>query len=420
MLENIRLAFRGIASHKMRSFLTMLGIIIGIASIMSIVSTIKGTNDALRDKLVGSGNNTVKVSLSSGGQELSIYDASSVSQNIQPIADETRQKIADLKTVKQVTLYNKRFVTDSSVFYGDNSVSQFNMYGVDDVYFDTVGYRLKTGRAFLESDYTLFRKVMILDQVASQKLFPDTDPLGKTVEFMGQPFTVIGVMYEPDDYEPDIQTVEDYYNNQDNSNGLFFIPKADWPIVFNYDEPENVIVRATSTDDMTTAGGAAAKILNQTITSTSDDTPKYQAEDLLGIVKSQQKLTAAANMQLIWIAGISLLVGAIGVMNIMLVSVTERTAEIGLKKAIGARQSAILGQFLTEAAVLTTMGGLIGVGVGVLLSYLINRFSGIPVAISIPWSAGAVLISMLIGVISGLLPAQKAARMDPINALRRE
>ena len=389
MLENIRLAFRGIASHKMRSFLTMLGIIIGIASIMSIVSTIKGTNDALRDKLVGSGNNTVKVSLSSGGQELSIYDASSVPQNVQPIADETRQKIADLKTVKQVTLYNKRFVTDSSVFYGDNSVSQFNMYGVDDVYFETVGYRLKTGRAFLESD-------------------------------MGQPFTVIGVMYEPDDYEPDIQTVEDYYNNQDNSNGLFFIPKADWPIVFNYDEPENVIVKATSTDDMTTAGGAAAKILNQTITSTSDDTPKYQAEDLLGIVKSQQKLTAAANMQLIWIAGISLLVGAIGVMNIMLVSVTERTAEIGLKKAIGARQSAILGQFLTEAAVLTTMGGLIGVGVGVLLSYLINRFSGIPVAISIPWSAGAVLISMLIGVISGLLPAQKAARMDPINALRRE
>ena len=135
MLENIRLAFRGIASHKMRSFLTMLGIIIGIASIMSIVSTIKGTNDALRDKLVGSGNNTVKVSLSSGGQELSIYDASSVPQNVQPIADETRQKIADLKTVKQVTLYNKRFVTDSSVFYGDNSVSQFNMYGVDDVYF---------------------------------------------------------------------------------------------------------------------------------------------------------------------------------------------------------------------------------------------------------------------------------------------
>ena len=254
MLENIRLAFRGIASHKMRSFLTMLGIIIGIASIMSIVSTIKGTNDALRDKLVGSGNNTVKVSLSSGGQELSIYDASSVPQNVQPIADETRQKIADLKTVKQVTLYNKRFVTDSSVFYGDNSVSQFNMYGVDDVYFETVGYRLKTGRAFLESDYTLFRKVMILDQVASQKLFPDTDPLGKTVEFMGQPFTVIGVMYEPDDYEPDIQTVEDYYNNQDNSNGLFFIPKADWPIVFNYDEPENVIVKATSTDDMTTAG----------------------------------------------------------------------------------------------------------------------------------------------------------------------
>ena len=420
MLENIRLAFRGISSHKMRSFLTMLGIIIGIASIMSIVSTIKGTNDALRDKLVGSGNNTVQVTLSSGGQELTIYDASSIPEGIPVVSDETKQKIADLSTVKSVSLYNKRFVSDSSVFYGDSSVSQFNMMGVDDAYFDTIGYKIRSGREFLEDDYKNFRKVMILDQVAAQKLFSDTDPLGKIVEFSGQPFTVIGVVYEADDYEPDIQSVEDYYTNQSNSNGVFFIPKADWPIVFNYDEPENVVVRAASTDDMTTAGSTTAKILNAAIDTSSSNDTKYQAEDLLGIVKSKQKLTAAANMQLIWIAGISLLVGAIGVMNIMLVSVTERTAEIGLKKAIGAKRRAILGQFLTEAAVLTTMGGFIGVAVGVLLSYLINRFSGIPVAISVPWSAGAVLFSMLIGLISGLLPAQKAAKMDPINALRRE
>lgn len=420
MLENIRLAFRGISSHKMRSFLTMLGIIIGIASIMSIVSTIKGTNDALRDKLVGSGNNTVEVNLSSGGQELTIYDASSIPQGVPMVSDDTMDEIGELDTVKMVTAYNKRFVTDSSIFYRNNSVGSFNMYGVDEDYFTTVGYRIRSGRGFLEDDYRLFRKVIIIDQVAARKLFGDENPLGNTVEFAGQPFTVIGTVYEEDGYEPDIQNVEDYYSNQDQSNGEFFIPKASWPIVFNYDEPENVIVRAASTDDMTKAGQAAAKILNRTINTDSSDSVTYQAQDLLGIVKNQQELSRAANMQLIWIAGISLLVGAIGVMNIMLVSVTERTSEIGLKKAIGARQKAILGQFLTEAAVLTTMGGVIGVLVGYMLSYLINKFSGIPVAISIPWSAGAVLISMGIGLISGYIPARTAARMDPINALRRD
>lgn len=336
------------------------------------------------------------------------------------VSQDTIDKISELDTVTKVTTYNKRFVQDSNIFYGNNSVGTFNMYGVDSTYFETLGYRIKSGRGFLEDDYKSFRKVMIMDQVASRKLFGDENPIGKTVEFSGQPFTVIGIVYEPDDYEPDISNVEDYYNNQDNSNGEFYIPKASWPIVFNYDEPENVIVKAASTDDMTKAGQAAAKILNKTIDSNNSDSVKYQAQDLLGIVKNQQELSRAANMQLIWIAGISLLVGAIGVMNIMLVSVTERTSEIGLKKAIGAKQRAILGQFLTEAAVLTTMGGVIGVLVGYLLSYLINRFSGIPVAISIPWSAGAVLISMGIGLISGYIPARTAARMDPINALRRD
>lgn len=420
MLENVRLAFQGIASHKMRSFLTMLGIIIGIASIMSIVSTIKGTNDALKDKLVGAGNNTVQVNLSSGGEEITIYDSSSIPQGVMPVSDETLDKILALDNVTMVSAYNKRFVTDTSVFYGDNSVTSFNMYGIDDQYFNTFGYRVRSGRTFLEDDYRKFRKVIIMDQTASRKLFSDENPLGKIVEFDSQPFTVVGIVYNPSEYEPDIQNISDYYSAQDQSNGLFFIPKADWPITFNYDEPENVIVKASSTEEMTRAGQAAAKILNSTIRSTSTDSVTYQAQDLLGIVKKQQQLSQATNMQLIWIAGISLLVGAIGVMNIMLVSVTERTAEIGLKKAIGAQKSAILGQFLTEAAVLTTLGGLIGVGVGVLLSYLIHRFSGIPVAISVPWSAGAVLISMVIGLISGLLPAQKAANMDPINALRRE
>jgi len=169
-------------------------------------------------------------------------------------------------------------------------------------------------------------------------------------------------------------------------------------------------------------------VLNSTITgsdSTSSDSGSsvtYMAEDLLEQVRNQQELANATNLQLMWVAGISLLVGGIGVMNIMLVSVTERTAEIGLKKAIGAKKSAILGQFLTEAAVLTSLGGLLGVGGGIGVSHIIHYFSGssIPVAINVPWSAVAVLFSMVIGIVFGLLPATQAANLDPIEALRRE
>ena len=418
MLENIRLAFQGIWSHKMRSFLTMLGIIIGIASIIAIVSTIQGTNNALRDQLVGSGNNTVNVNLSQGGESYQIYDSSSIPTGIPVISEETRQKILALENVEKVTSYTTRFVTDG-VYYKDKSLSEFNIYGIDMDYFDTLSYSIRTGREFLQSDYDDFRRVIIVDQTASDNLFQGANPLGRTVEINSQPFTVVGVVYKTSTYEPNIKDLDDYYTNDDGSNGIFFMPKTTWPIVFQYDEPENVVVKATSTEEMTKAGQRTANILNDTITN-KNSTITYSAEDLLGIVKKQQELANASNLQLIWIAGISLLVGGIGVMNIMLVSVTERTNEIGLKKAIGARKGAILWQFLTEAAVLTSLGGVLGVGAGIAMSQLIHRFTGILVGINWPAALIAVLFSMVIGIVFGLLPSVQASNLDPIEALRRE
>ena len=146
----------------------------------------------------------------------------------------------------------------------------------------------------------------------------------------------------------------------------------------------------------------------------------YKAADLLKTVKNLQKVSENTNKQLLWIASISLLVGGIGVMNIMLVSVTERTSEIGLKKAIGARKNRILWQFLTEAAVLTSIGGVLGVIAGVILSQVISKMSQTPVAISVPVSVLAVVFSMAIGIIFGLLPSIKAANLNPIDALRHE
>lgn len=419
MLENIRLSFQGIWSHKMRSFLTMLGIIIGIASIISIVSTIKGTNEQIKNNLIGSGNNTVEVALWQGTQwELEIYSSADIPTGIPEVSDETCQQILDLDSVENVTRYNQRRSSDG-VFYQNQSLSEVGIRGIDTNYFSTVGYVIRTGRNFIQDDFKNFRKVLILDQTAADSLFQNESPLGKTIEINQTPFTVIGVVDEASKFEPTINTIEDYYNYANQSSGYLYIPKASWPIVYSYDEPENVIVKATSTDDMEDAGQKTADILNATISSSQTDY-QYRADDLLEQARQLQELSSATNNQLIWIASISLLVGGIGVMNIMLVSVTERTSEIGLKKAIGARKGVILSQFLTEAAVLTSIGGILGVGAGIAMAQMINRVSGVAVSISVPASAIAVVFSMLIGIIFGLLPSVKAANLDPIEALRRE
>ena len=205
-----------------------------------------------------------------------------------------------------------------------------------------------------------------------------------------------------------------------------FIPNQSWPIAYQYDEPENCLAKAVDTDSMPAVGKKVAELMNATIRTTSaggendSSQVKYDSQDLLKQAKSLQKLSSSTNTMLIWIASISLLVGGIGVMNIMLVSVTERTGEIGLKKALGARKRRILTQFLTEAAVLTLLGGIIGVLGGIALAYIISKVSAVPVAISGVSIVIAVLFSTLIGIIFGLIPSVKAANMNPIEALRHE
>ena len=418
MLENVRLSFQGIWSHKMRSFLTMLGIIIGIAAIISIVSTIKGTNEEIKNSLIGAGNNAVNIQINQQGYPLTIYSSSDIPFGIPEVTEETKQAILDLDSVENMTSYKERQSPDS-IFYQDKAMSSGCIRGIDTSYFETAGYVIKTGRNFVDEDYTEFRKVLIIDTNAAKALFEDEFPIGKTIEIGKQPYTVIGVAAQANTYEPTITNLTQYDSYASSKISYLFMPKTCWPISYSYDEPENVIVKAMSTDDMENAGQSAEKILNATISS-SQTSVKYKADNLLEQARNMQKLSAATNNQLIWIASISLLVGGIGVMNIMLVSVTERTSEIGLKKAIGARKNTILGQFLTEAAVLTSMGGILGVAAGIIMAQVISRISGVTVAISVPAAVIAVLFSMLIGIVFGLLPSIKAANLNPIDALRSE
>lgn len=417
MIENIRLSFQGIWSHKMRSFLTMLGIIIGIASIISIVSTIKGTNEQIKKNLIGSGTNTVQVQLYQGDYQYEmLYNG--LPDGIPVSDDTTLEKIKAVKNVEDAAFYTVRSDYDNSVYYGNNSISGSQIYGVDNNYFSTNGLVLKSGRNFIDSDFTNFHAAAIIDADTADSLFDGENPIGKTIEIGSIPFTVVGIVDEDSKFEPVINSIDEYYTYySDSSASRVFIPSSMWPALYSFDEPQNVAIRVSDTEAMTDAGKAVAAIMNENVTNTEI---KYQAQDLLKQAQDLQDLSSSTNSQLIWIASISLLVGGIGVMNIMLVSVTERTREIGLKKAIGAKKSRILWQFLTEAAVLTSLGGIVGVGAGIGLAEIISHVTSAPVAISVPSIIIAVVFSMVIGIIFGLLPSFKAANLNPIDALRHE
>lgn len=417
MFENIRLSFQGIWSHKMRSFLTMLGIIIGIAAIIAIVSTIKGTNEQIKQNLVGSGENTVEVSLYQGDWTYEM-EYNGIPSGVPLISDDVMEEISKIDAVESVSRYLSRQDYDG-VYRLNTSLSGGYVKGIDTSYFSTCNFLVTEGRAFAEDDYTKYRKVAILDEDSANVLFDGEDPVGQTIEIQKEPYTVVGVVKKAKEFQPVINSIEDYYTYSQDTAGSVYIPDATWCITYQYDEPQNVVLKVASADDMTSAGKACANLLNGYLT-VSDDTIQYKAQDLMEQAQQIQELSSSTNTMLIWIAGISLIVGGIGVMNIMLVSVTERTQEIGLKKAIGARKSKILGQFLTEAAVLTSMGGIIGVIVGIILAKIISYVSATPVAISIPAAVGAVVFSMVIGIVFGVFPSYKAANLNPIDALRHE
>ena len=416
MRENIRLAFQGIWGHKMRSVLTMLGIIIGIASIITIVSTIQGTNEQIKENLIGAGNNVVSVKLNKDGRQ---YDMSwnPIPQGVRLIDEETRQELEAIRGVESVSLYTSRNYVDQ--LYYKNTQFNGEVYGIDSHFLTVYGYQVKTGRGFTEKDYGNHRKVALVDTNAVTNLFGGEDPIGKAIELKGDVFTVVGVVAQSEEFAPTINSLEDYHLYADTSSGSVYLPGTVWPTVYQFDEPQNVAIKVENTDAMTTAGKDAADLLTETLIVDTTSEFDYRSQDMLEQAQQLQKMSESTNTQLIWIASISLLVGGIGVMNIMLVSVTERTAEIGLKKAIGAKKKRILLQFLTESAVLTSLGGIIGVVSGIIMAQLISGMMQIPVAISVPAIAIAVIFSTLIGVVFGMLPAYQAANLNPIEALRR-
>ena len=416
MTENIRQALQGIWGHKLRSLLTMLGIIIGIAAIITIVSTIKGTNEQIKQNLIGAGNNVVTVALNKDGYP---YDMSwqGLPQGVDTISQQTRQALEEISGVEKVALFTQRTYAED-VYYRNTQFSG-EMYGIDQNYLSVCGLQVKSGRGFTQSDFDNHRKVALVNANTISNLFGGESPVGKNLEIQGEVFTVVGVVAMSQEFAPTISSLKEYWLYADTSAGAVYLPDVLWPSAYQFDEPQNVAIKVKNTDVMAQVGQDASELLTKEQIRTSEKFD-YRSQNMLEQAQQLQSMSQSTNMQLIWIASISLLVGGIGVMNIMLVSVTERTAEIGLKKAIGAKKKRILVQFLTEASVLTGIGGLVGVISGIGLAQLISRMMQIPVAISPTAIVVAVVFSMLIGVVFGMLPAIQAANLNPIEALRRE
>ena len=297
MFENIRLSFQGIWSHKLRSFLTMLGIIIGIAAIIAIVSTIEGTNELIKQNMMGNNRHTVKVQLSQDDYTYEISTWSPSPEGVPLFDEDTRQEILQIPNVLRAAFYQVRSEYNSVVFYNNQSLSSCTVLGIDQYYFGTAGYQIMQGREIIQ------RQVAVIDESVLRTLFPDEDPIGKTIEIYGEPFTVVGVCTQVGQSELVINSEEEYwtYYQGGSSSGNIYIPKGVWGTIYKFDEAQNLVLQASGADEMAAAGKAAANIMNQNM-NVSDSSITYRSEDLMQQAKQLQDMQSSTNSMLIWVA----------------------------------------------------------------------------------------------------------------------
>ncbi|MBM0067175.1 ABC transporter permease [Alkalicoccobacillus gibsonii] len=407
MLENIKLSFQSIFAHKMRSILTMLGVIIGIAAIIAIVSMIQGQSEMLKSSIIGMGNNTIQVTYEDammGGEE--DYWGGDTYISAPPVSDETLEMITSDPLVDTIALFHRSGVQA----YHQMNMSYPESIAVDSTYFDLFPVDIHEGRMLSEDELNSSSQLVMINEDTRTELFEGAEAVGKSIDINGMPFRVVGVF-------SDRKTDSDYYYG-DWSEPKIYLSKGIWPVVEGYDAPTQILVKAVGPDAIEEAGQLTAGMLNADLSGM--ETAQYRIPDLQAITADLEAANQAFAFLLGGIASISLLVGGIGVMNIMLVSVTERTREIGIKKALGAKRYMILLQFLTEAIVLTSVGGAIGVLLGIGGAKIISNIMEMPFYISISAIVGALVFSMLVGIIFGLLPSIKASKLQPVDALKYE
>lgn len=418
MIENVRMAIKGIWSHRLRSVLSITGIIIGIAAMTAIAAVISGTNEKIKESVIGSGKNLVHVELNRGNGDTydEKYDpALAFRASGVPVYNSTVVlRLEKEKTIQSVSFY-RNTIAAGAVSYENREENSCEIYGIDKKYLEISDYQVTEGRGFTDNDFKGRVPNVLINGNARLALFGEKDAIGKLIQVDGNVFRVVGVVEEKNPIQLVVTSYEDHLFYKGSNTPQLFMTLEVWESSYYMNIPQNVLVKAVDTDHMTAAGQSAEAILNASIMTSFYH---YKTENTYEQAVELQELSGQTAIQIWWVAAITLVLGGIGVMNIMLVSVKERTAEIGLKKAIGAKRYRILAQFLTEAVVLTAIGGILGVIGGIGISYLLSLLNNIPWIISMRLIIISVIFSVLIGIVFGLFPSIKAANLDPIDALK--
>lgn len=378
--ENIRMAWLTVISHKMRSFLTILGIVIGTASIIALMTIISGVTDSINEEVATFGADRMTVQIED------------VSKNGVSVAELDRLEAIDgVRSVSPTT-------TQQTDVYVTGQTSTQSVIGKSNSYFDDS--TVATGRGLTPVDVSQQTHVALLGDTLAKESFPTTSPLGETIVIGGIRYTVVGTLAPSSEFSM-------------STDEAVIIPVTTALQQFH----QNTI----ASFDIYTEAGQSEKVneaVTQQLTTAFNGRDTFTVTSFEDALASIDQINALLSMLLVGIASISLLVGGIGIMNMMLVSVTERTSEIGLRKALGATPGKIRQQFLFESVLLSLLGGFVGVVVGGLLAFGLTLVMGVPFTLASSTIGLALGFSILIGVVFGYIPARKASNLQPIEALR--
>ena len=409
VIQSIRVALQGLTANKLRSALTMLGIIIGVAAVIALVAVGQGAQAAVTQRFQSLGSNLLVISPGAAFSRRASQGAASA----QNLTNEDAQAIAQLATLVEA-IAPEYSVRGAQVVYGSKN-TQTSVLGVPPEYLAVRNWQVAQGRFIDQQDVESLAKVCTLGTTVVEDLFGSNslDPVGKTVKINRQNYQVVGVMASKG---------QTGFTNEDDQ---VFIPLSTAQIKFGgagNTSLESINVQVTSADMMDFAQAELKAILRARHGLSPSQADDFNIRSQVQIMEMAQQTTGTFTILLGAIAAISLVVGGIGIMNIMLVSVTERTREIGIRKAVGAKRRDILMQFLVEAVVLSSLGGIVGVLVGWGSAQLLSRLaSELLSTLVTPGSVVMALgVSLAIGLFFGIYPANRAARLNPIEALRHE